>query len=433
MNSIEAKGDFVHPIYQLGGLRVVVGANHLLNELRNRALRGDDNTGLPLPSSFHRTRLERSERLVTSSSTESIAGTTGNVEWYWYHMGSGHQFTTWAAPTDWEAFFVDRSWMRLNAGVLNDLLAEGYRFGTITEFVELLASEEPEILPNIVEGGWDPQRSEGVYTWMGKQASEWENDSGILALAWRSRAEVRKCEAALEQCSDSELRSKLSGELDNLWKQQLLAESSDPLGWAPGPNTVMFGRRNAEMALELCSKFMSQVRLLNAPVGILDLRDGLALPASHCHRVQKPLARAELVGSGGAIHWTGVDTNTQACEVQLRASGPECGIRFMRDIEHVVYCPSGMEDEPAKIDLGLMGPSDLYLPLANGLVSLGEDLHLIRQNEFGQVAVHVSKADRWLTFSVKGPRQNKVYRWRFIVFKGQIDMAVKFANAVNWI
>jgi hypothetical protein len=83
--------------------------------------------------------------------------------------------------------------------------------------------------------------------------------------------------------------------------------------------------------------------------------------------------------------------------------------------------------------LGEFPQPDFYLPLANGFISLSEDLHLIRNNCSVAVAAHIVKDDPWITFAVEGAPDGRLFEWRFLVVRGSVDMAVRTANEMNCI
>lgn len=423
------EADSFRPIYQLGAVRVVVGRNHLLNELR-RIMRRHGTNAQDF-SVFFRKKLDETERLFSDSNEETAAGSTRGVEWYWYHVGSGHHFCTWSSPEQWETFFADPAWMCLNIGVLDQLIAEGYRLGSITEFARALDDGQCEKMPPIVEGSLNAGRSQGVYAWMGRQQGAWENDAGILGLAWRSRANVRKCEDIVERTLDTYAKQENAVTLRNLWKQQLFAESSDPLGWAPLPTETLFGRVAAENSLQASSRFLAGGAASRTNCETDDSNPDLTNFIGLGRQTLQPWVCAEFVGTEGEIQWMDVGDQEQICEVLFRTSGTEHGIRFERGSTCITYCPSGMEDEPTRIDLSQMRPDKIYLPLANGLISLSERMWLVRLNEFGQVAVRISKLDSWLTFTVEGEQNPVRQMWRFVVLKGTVEFAVKLANRLN--
>lgn len=423
------EADKLHPIYELGPVRVVLGRNHLFNELRTIIRQPAGNA--QDVSAFYRIRLDETERLYSESNDETAAGSTREIEWYWYHVGSGHHFCTWSSPEQWETFFADPAWIRLNMGVLDRLIAKGYQLGSITEFAQALDGGRCEPMPPIVEGSLNAGRSQGVYAWMGRQQGAWENDAGILGLAWRSRANVRKCEAIAERTPDGYAKKEATAVLRNLWKQQLFAESSDPLGWAPLPTETMFGRVAAENSLQASSRFLAEAAASGVNSESAVRKPDSTLLIESGRRTAQPWVWAELVGAEGEIQWMDVGDQKQLCEVIFRASDTERGIRFARASTYVTYCPSGMEDEPISIDLSQMRPEEIYLPLANGLIGLREGIWLVRWNEFGQVAVRVSKRDSWLTFAIKGDQNPVRKMWRFVVVKGTVEFAVEVANALN--
>lgn len=410
----------VRPFYQLGKLTVIVGANHLLNELLGSIIRASQKVRAMECSSFYEAHIREAVNTASHSAAECIDGNTAGMQWHWYHLGSAHHFTTPASPQNWETFFYDPGWMALSVGVFDQLLTEGYRLGFIREFARCLKKLPLEPLPRMLEGSWNPKRSGGVYVWMGRQQHRWQRTLAILMLAWRARTTLRQAELALNGVPDLSMRQELQGEIDEIWKQQILAESSDPLGWAPLPCEVNFGRQQGERVLKTCAASMSR---LPRVVAQIEKRMGT--------RIATPLVATELIGAEGNAEWFQISKSLYLCEARFRAVQRACGIRFKRNLGSTIYCPSGSEQQPVAIALDEFQQSEFYLPLTNGFISLHHDLHLIRDNCSAAVAARLLKHEPWVTFAVEGILEGRLYQWRFFLLQGTVEDAVRTANQIN--
>lgn len=418
------------PAYKLDDLKVIVGANHLMNELRRRHFAADSGKECSILSGFHRKRIESAEG-VAAEPTRFVHGKRDEIEWYWYHMGSGHHFTIPASPQDWECFFSDAAWTDLNSSVLDQLIGEGYKLGTVSEFCRRAPTAPAEPTFALMEGSWNAKRSKGIRTWMGQQQNGWENDAGLLGLAWRSRSELRRLEEMIRSISDRRYLTRLTAELEAIWGQQILAESSDPFGWLPLQCETRFGRENAEKVLRLASRLIAEITLLG---GVEEIRQpSFELEEERNSRVPGPHVTAELFGARGTLNWASISSRAQLCDVRFEAEELECGVRFPCDANRFTYCPTGLESHPRPLEWEKIKPDELYIPLANGLIGLSPDLFLIRVNRFGQVAVGLRRHEPWLTFSVQGAVPGKPYQWRFVLVRSQMEEAAKLANKINWV
>jgi hypothetical protein len=346
-------------------------------------------------------------------------GAVGEVEWFWYHMGSGHHFATPHSPEDADCFFYDPVWTAMNFRILDKIAAEGFSFGNIREFADALCQFDPPLLPPLLEGSWNTDRSHGVLVWMGGHVSPWEDDPGILALAWRAREALVRREAELGLEEDDPLPE---GGLEQLWRRQMIAESSDPLGWAPLPEETNFGRTVAEQAMAAASRLISTKPVMD------HLRE-----TSSARDENLPFVGIELFGGEGSVSVVQLTPTVQQVDLHLEQTSAECGIRFQRSGDDVTYCPSALERNPVAIRFENYHPAVLYLPLTNGFLLLRSDLAVIRVNRFGMVAARVSSLEPFVAFGVEGGRRGALHRWRFLLHHGTVDAAVMYANSVNLI
>lgn len=425
-----ANGAGGRPFYKLGKMNVVVGANHLLHELAGRIVRAGEEGHPRELSSFYEARVQEAVNTSTHSGAEYVERVQGDLQWRWYHMGSAHHFTTTGVPQNWESFFCDPDWMELNCGVLEDLLADGYQLSFISELTQHLAELPAEQLPqSIVESSWNPLRTRGVFGWMGRQEHRWMSGGSLLTLAWRARKALRESELSIDYLPSPEQRSEAQSQIDEIWKYQIIAESSDPLGWSPLPCEVNFAREQSDNVLRMCAAFTPGPSYEASGPRLQDRRAAALIDAG---AKEAPLA-AELVGAEGSVAWRTPSAETFLCEARFRAEEHSSGIRFQRDWDSITYCPSGCEESPVCFPLSEFPQPDFYLPLANGFISLSENLHLIRNNCSVAVAAHIVKEDPWITFAVEGAPDGRLFEWRFLVVRGSVDIAVRAANEMNYV
>lgn len=408
----------IQPAYRTGKTLVLVGANHLVNELYRR--RAGTVADRPLFAA-HQRRIEEAAHLVAASA--SPCGSYGDIEWQWYHLGSGHNVATWRRPEDGDEFFFDPDWAQLVEELLDSYPGEGYEFATVGELAQAIDPHVATPLPPIIEGSWDSRASEMVFAWMGRQHHVWEDDCGVLRLAWEARNRL----VALERASSPERAHALGGSIKEIWKLQLLAESSDSLGWAPKPREVEFVKEAARKVLDAVAALTQ-----TAPDGPTAGTHGQFRAYCRAGAQQPPFVACDLFGAEGELSFFTVAPTLQVVEAWMRPSGSCFGVRFHAFPPELVYCPSGREEEPARISWHELDPSIVYLPLANGLIGLGDGLYLIRDNASAPIAACADRTARHVSFMVRGPNRVKQYRWRFFLFRGALDEAVQRANRLNY-
>jgi hypothetical protein len=399
------------PCYQLGPVRVLVGSNHLMNLMAVEHLKD----GRRLPEA-HRRRLEEVHTNLPAGQRRLERGSLGDLEWYWYHLGSGHHFTTPCSPEETDRFFYDPSWAAMTLSLLDRIEAEGYSFGFIGEWGQALSRHSAPAMPAVMEGSFNTGRSRGVYAWMGWHGNPWENDPSILSLAWRSREEIVRRERGI---GATEMQGLPAEGLQTAWRHQLMAESSDPLGWEPTPREANYGRILAERAMNAAHR----IAAFDRRIGCEDVHATAA--------DETPFAALELYGGQGAYSVLRLSADLQQVDIHLEQRSVECGIRFHRQGAEVVYCPSGLEEEPVSVSVESTSDKALYLPLANGLLAIGPQLSVIRVNRFGMAAARICGKESSVAFGVEGGRYGTVYRWRFLLHSGPLESAVQTANSAN--
>lgn len=414
----------VQPMYQLGDMLVVVASNHLLNELSRRVF-DEPSISLPYVAPAHLEHLQYARRVNAGRTFPGRTGCFGDLRWEWVHCGDGNHVTTWRAPNDWKRCFADPPWIALVEWLFHEYLNAGMEFHTVSEFVRLLEHYPPAPMPVPIEGGWDSGRSGGVYQWMGKHESEWEQDDGILCYASRSRRQLIRCEECLGlHISGTAGSEKISELLLDGWRHQLFAEASDSLGWFPSAEEVAFAVQAAEQVRALCS---SALALRPEPdFGdrsiIYDVKriptDDVFLP--------------HIVGGDHRVRSAEIEASCTVIDIWMKASSPRVAVWFPLEGKRLVYCPSAQEQDPVSVDLDTIRRPSIHLPLANGLIRLTESSYLIKDTAFVHVAAHIDRDEGTIEFASEGVSLGEEFVWRFYIYAGEIEDAVVFANMVNW-
>jgi hypothetical protein len=394
----------MHQAFQLGSLKVLVGRRHIRDSL-NELQRG---------------------RVVTFNLNEDDPSP------FWYHMGSGHHLVCPAHPHAWAQFFAEEDWIQCSRRYFQQLLDEDMQFGAIMEYAESISHTSLEPWPFLPEGSWSARRSEGVYTWMGRHTHSWEADSEILGLVWRARRLVRKLDKIVANSSTT-FSNSYQDELLEAWRLLIFAESSDSFGWRPLREEVQSGRIAAEEALRCASSLLSRMPIDTNDSDTTRSLDTETVAIIPCHSGSAIDEQIKLVGCTGVLRWSSVSPEEKILDIELTATEPSCGVEFLRSSNTFCYSPSGIESEAHVFDPAAFSCDEIYLPLANGYISLSDDLHLIRFNIYGQVAARVCSASNWVSFITSGIHPGKRFHWRFLLLCSDLDMAVARANDANYI
>jgi len=403
----------IEQAYRLGNLSVIVGANHLLNHIC--AL--DENGKYRATLKMNKQRLD----LVRQSKLLDLSHRDMGV--HWYHLGSAHHLVTAGFPNRRETFLSDGDWIALVEEQL-DQIGSRSSFSFIRE-LEYDLSSLPE-LPQVIEGAWNYRGGSGVRRWMGWHTSDWERDAMVLCTAWQSRSALQQYEHMdHKSCKSDPPPPEL---LDKLWKQQLLVEGSDSLGWNPRRIEVESSLREAELLLteiaNLTLKRNWERPFLKTVLDIVMQVESLGSIAGIGSDTPVAIGNADVEG------WCEITPGVYLLRVELRATGIRSGVQIKRSQDTAIYCPSAEEQSAVTLQSQKRSES-IFLPLTNGLLSLGENDFLITINLYGKVAAELVAGFTCVEFTVEGPGGKRPYSLVFLRIHGHLESAIKFANLIN--
>jgi hypothetical protein len=407
------------PIYDFGKGAAIVGANHIFNEIIR-----ESHAGGKIAAAISQALVKKVASLPKLLRlSDPRPNEIGNHQFFWYHMGSAHHFSTLGSPTDMDSFYINTDWINVIADYLEGIMDKGFQFGFMSDILAATAKCPRRSLPFIPEGSWNSERSLGVYAWMGKSTSKWHNSSATLAKVWKSREALRLSESTATHDGGGPITNK---ELERLWANQIEAESSDSLGWIPTFKEVCWGRDIAE-----------KIRRAVAGRGNVDFTE-IVLEATTLDRVPcdpeaVPVA-TDSFGGDSTINWSVCKFGCLVCDVEIRADGGgPAGIRFQKSPHHILYCPTGRESFLYELDVSQFRPENIYLPLSNGLISIGLNIFLIRINTYGVIAAKVSRNGRAVEFSIDDAYKGLKINCAFLIYHGNAVDAIQLANRINMV
>jgi hypothetical protein len=209
---------------------------------------------------------DRAKQLLWQARCKSLFGSplsfrtskTNHIEWTWYHMGSGERYSKAAtAPSDWKHYVLDPDWLSLAEHCLENIEKRGFRLATISTFLQHIRemNDDPPQSGRIINGAWNMAKSQEARVWLNWNRNPWEDDQAVIRHVTRSSQALRKAEANAKTDAD---RRFIAG----LWKDQLLAETSDATGWWPEPCEVNFSLSKIDIILEQLTKKKSNLKII---------------------------------------------------------------------------------------------------------------------------------------------------------------------------
>ena len=336
------------------------------------------------------------------------------------------------------------------------LEADGWKHATITDYVrqvEGMGIEVPEA-PPVLDGTWQPPSTDSIHRWLGgrSQANIGDEEDNRLrsgnAIA-RMHADATQVlvEVAAAQGVDT---SVWDDELARMWKALWHAQVSDGSGVNPWRAEVLWClARNTEVlerATTIRTAVLAELGWEHAVVDLAtrDAQEAPGLPIPEAPEAVDPWFDIDTTGDGRTLDvaWYRVGGDDRA-RVQLTYSAAtDCGrdcdeariaLAFPWDGTTLRYSPALIEDEVRSYTMAdfTFLEDQAFLPLANGLIGLGDDLWLIKHTRSVHIAARISPSDDHVRFIDAAILPTTSGTWEFDVFRGSADDALAIANALN--
>ncbi|MHA1649268.1 MAG: hypothetical protein ACTSYB_03660 [Candidatus Helarchaeota archaeon] len=196
----------------------------------------------------------------------------GNIQYYFrWHQDGEAANTNSQSGAGPEAFVVDPTKQKMHEKRAQNLEKLGYRFLTITEWVNLCKSRgEPFYHPLetfLPDATWSMYETHGPMMWMGYNWENYgingsENDGYYRALNYRTRNLLLAVETLYNHYRGSLVEeAKIIENLTEAWKHQILAEVSDSTGWHPLPEEWEYTIYHSSLAKNFCDAIIKHIKL----------------------------------------------------------------------------------------------------------------------------------------------------------------------------
>ncbi len=211
--------------------------------------------------------------------------------------------------------------------------------------------------------------------------------------------------------------------MGQLWSSLLHAQISDALGWYANGNAV-------SLALGLCDHVLiASTQILENRAEFPTREDYKELEWVSTEPGEHPDVR--LFGSVGSVGYSHVSDAVVACDCAFEVAETDCGIRIPFSCDHLVFCPSGMEDHPIAVPLQEITAEVVTLPLANGLLQISDRMFLVKDTGRLHLAARIMRRLGTVEFAIGGAQVGKRYYWRLLFTTMDRERAVALANRVN--
>lgn len=340
------------------------------------------------------------------------------------------------------------------AAELQALEEAGFKHTTITDYVHQLEGrglEMPEA-PPLLDGTWQPPSTDSIHRWLGgrSQANVGDEEdnrvrSGNAVARMHADATQVLVDTAAGLVRDV---SEWQAEMDGIWEDLWHAEVSDASGvnpwraevlWCLALNDSVLARTEALRSEILSALGWEHVEVRLGPGYAVELDEvpvpGPPLPAD-------PWFEPEISAAARTwdVSWIAVGENRVRLSIRFGASegcdrcdDRRLSVGFPRTEDVIAYSPGLIEDEVRTYPLSdfsfLM--DEVYLPLANGLIGLGDDLWIIKHTRHVHIAARVAPDDDHIRFVDAALWRETAPTWVFEVVRGSAEQALAVATEIN--
>ncbi len=354
------------------------------------------------------------------------AGT--GVEVRWTFMDDGELLATGDMnPYFLPVFVHDPEQIAAYEAELVELEAQGYEITTVADAIGALrvAGYEPEPLPPIIDGAWQPDDTGNLSRWMGDfgLAPDHEADNDVRTAWHYAWAQTRLADLLDVEGADA------------AWREVLLAGVSDSTGWNPLPTEVDYTFEHAAAAVELVGPGLlalvepcdgCRVRIDGTTGELEVLEEATVTVEDASAAVDGVVAAAEDVGVTVESRWFTRSDRPGATGLAVTFTGLTTADPYDRWLEipfapdSIRWIPAGRTTGWEELPLSVFADDEqLGIPLANGLLDMGGGQFLVLSPGSMNLAARVHPDQASVVFRDRTASRQDVQTWELYFVDGQ--------------
>jgi hypothetical protein len=334
----------------------------------------------------------------------------------------------------------------------------GFRVAHVSDYVRHLKARgvaQPDA-PPLLEGTWQPQSTRAILRWLGGRGIVWgesEKDNVVRTGNAVARTDLLLAETLSKHAA---AQGKDTSEADALlvegWRHLFFAEVSDASGINPWAGEVLYGIRHNAASREKSAAAIEQLKkalgkpfaAIDSDTGSVTLLDDQPMPEAPEELTDPPFQPTVTAdGRTATVKWWKDSKAGAVMEVSLSkapegTAGPGedyriAEIAIPRTEDVIRYSPALLEGTVEEYAFYQFAWPDgeMFLPLASGLVGLGNGLWVVKDMRSVHLAVRVAPGDASLRFRDETIPPDMAVTWRFGVVKGTAEQALAVARAWN--
>lgn len=339
--------------------------------------------------------------------------------------------------------------------MLQQLEDEGWKHTSIGDYVHQLEGMDIELrdAPPLLDGTWQPPSTDSIHRWLGgrSQANVGdEEDNRVRSGNAVARMHADATQVLLEVAAEAGHTSdEWDAEMHEIWRQLWHAEVSDASGVNPWRAEVLWclalndevAERTEALRGELLDALEWEFVEIDLENRTAQSIEGIPMPEPPTPADPWFVFEIEAEGRDVDVDWfeAGAENRRQLVVNFSASEGCEdCDDRrislgFLRTADAIAYTPALIEDEVRTYpfsDFSFLN-DEVYLPLANGLIGLGNDLWIIKHTRTMHIAARVSPSDDHIRFIDAAIWRETPSTWVFDIFEGSAEDALALANRIN--
>ncbi len=384
----------------------------------------------------------------TFGNVDMIAGSKGvndNVNGVyvdWTFFGDGELLATADLDPYFPWLFFHKPWAVTEyEEELQDLEDNGYIIGSVENYISDLkaAGVSPVTPPALMGGTWQPDSTDGTHKWMGGRGI-WGKDErdnfvrtlGAIAHREVLAAQLMNSEAALD--SDSRLES--------AWRLLALGQVTDASGINPYKGEIEYGVAHMAEALYISREIIERGKLtLGHDNVIIDTATQTIVEGTETSGTPEPAqapveVEVKAVGRDVKQAWYAYSSSPLVYKLVVDVGKKEDGFineidfRFYGTDGPIEYSPGLAEDQIYSYDRAQLVFGHFYLPLANGLIGLGDGWYIIKDTSTSHLSAMVFTASPDVAFRDETAAYFEAYQHIFYLVQGK-EAALEFATNLN--
>jgi hypothetical protein len=340
---------------------------------------------------------------------------------------------------------------------LMDLEQQGFKITSVGDFVAHLKDRgvEQPAFPPILDGTWQPIDTDSVWRWMGGRSvapyANLERDNIVRSYNYRARTDCAAAQALLDEArKQGKQTNSLDPVMKSAWKELMLGEVTDATGITPWQGEFNYGIVHTDNAEAGATQVTSgALGLLGWPHAKIDLSTGAvehieSIPSeSALITATAPFDVSLLAPTRtNSYNWYEAGDNTYRLDVAFgpaadkegtKAASSTVTLSFPRYEERYRYSPALLDGEVADLDMAQFDyqAPEVYLPLANGLIGLGNGWWVVKDSRKINLAAKIPIADKFIQFVDATADPANGDGWTFYVIKGDKTAALDLARRTN--